>query len=436
MKLPVVVIVGRPNVGKSTLFNRLVGRREAIVDDLSGVTRDRNYGEVEWNAKLFRLIDTGGYVPESKDLFEKEIREQVRMGIDEADFILFVVDAREGLTPVDEEIAKLLRASGKKCLVVVNKVDSSVQEQLMHDFHGLGLGELHPVSATVGRGTGDFLDILTKDFPERNQYTEDSRLKIAIVGRPNVGKSSLTNALLGFDRSVVTDIPGTTRDSVDSILKFHGEEIVLIDTAGLRKRTKVKENIEFYSGIRTLKAIDECNVSIVMIDASIGLESQDQKIIDEAVKRRKGIILAVNKWDLIEKDSKTADDWAKALRKKLGMLEYIPVIFISALQKQRIYKLIELAKEIQSRRIRKIPTAELNDTILPEIELIPPPSGPTGKEIKIKYVTMGGEYYPIFLFFSNQPKYIPEHYKRYLENCIRKHYDYTGIPITLAFKQK
>ena len=438
MKTPLVVIIGRPNVGKSTLFNRLIGKREAIVDDTSGVTRDRNYGEVEWAGKEFTLIDTGGYVPNSIELFETAIREQVEIAISEADAILFMVDARTGVNPVDIEISDMLRTSNKDFLLVVNKVDSENLESASAEFYSLGIEKIYDISALGGRKIGDLLDDLTVDFPLiRNADEEkDKRLKIAVVGRPNVGKSSLTNALLGYDRSIVTEIPGTTRDSLDSILKYYKQEIILIDTAGLRKKKKVEESIEFYSTIRSLKAIGECNVAVIMIDAQYGIEKQDQKIIDEAVRWRKGIILAVNKWDLIEKDTNTAKKFEDEIRFKTGSIDYIPVIFISAKTKQRIYKLIDLALSINEERKKNIPTSELNDALLAEIEKTPPPSTSTGKEVKIKYITQVGNKYPVFLFFSNYPKDIAEHYKRYLEKLIRKYYGFNGVPVTLSFKKK
>ncbi len=437
MKTPLVVIVGRPNVGKSTFFNRLVGNREAIVDDKSGVTRDRNYGEVEWDGKIFRLMDTGGYVPASPDLFETAIREQVEIAISEADLIIFLADARAGVNPMDIEIANMLRISGKDFFLVVNKVDSEQYESAAIEFYNLGVDEVFDISAIGGRKIGDLLDTITANFqPYDENAPKDTRLKIAVVGRPNVGKSSLTNALLGQERSIVTDIPGTTRDSLDSVLKYYGEEIVLVDTAGLRKKKKVEESIEFFSNIRTLRAISECDVAIVMLDANFNLEKQDQKIIDEAVRWRKGIVIAVNKWDLIEKETNTSKKFEEETKLKMGSIDYIPIMFISALTKQRIFKLIDLVKEISERRKSKVPTSELNDVLLPEIEKAPPPSSRTGKEIKIKYITQVGDHYPIFLFFTNFPKEIPEHYKRFLEKLIRKKFGFEGIPMTLSFKNK
>lgn len=436
MKLPVVAIVGRPNVGKSTLFNRLLRKRDAIVDDVSGVTRDRNYGECQWNGKNFRLIDTGGYVPESSDLFETAIREQVEIAINESDAILFIVDFKSGINPIDKIIVGLLRQSKKDFYVVVNKVDNEKQKNFISEFYELGVSDIYDISALSGRRIGDLLDKLTHKFPSHQEESSENRLKIAIVGRPNVGKSSLTNALLGEDRSIVTDIPGTTRDSIDSILKYYGEEIILIDTAGLRKKSKVQESIEFFSNIRSFKAIGECDVAIVMIDAQQGFENQDQKIIDEVIRWRKGLIIAVNKWDLIEKDQNTAVKFEKAIKSKLGTADFAHVIFISALTKQRIYKLIELSKTVQAERLKRIQTSELNEFILGEIKKNPPPSTKTGKEVKIKYVTMGGQHYPVFIFFTNYPKQVADNYKRFLENLIRRQYGYAGVPITLSFKSK
>jgi GTP-binding protein len=436
MKLPLVAIVGRPNVGKSTLFNRLIGKREAIVDDQSGVTRDRNYGEGDWSGKRFRVIDTGGYVPESSDLFETAIREQVEVAIAEADSIIFLVDVKNGLNPIDKVIVNLLRQSGKNYFLVVNKVDAQVHAAGASEFYSLGVDVVYDISALSGRSTGDLLDEVTKDFPTDDLIEDDERLKIAVVGRPNVGKSSLTNALLGQERSIVTDVPGTTRDSLDSVLKYYGEEIILIDTAGLRKKKKVEESVEFFSNIRTFKAISESDVTVLMLDANTGFEKQDQKIIDEVVRWRKGLIIAINKWDLIEKETNTAKQFEVNIKDKLGTVDFAPIIFISALTKQRIYKLIDLCKKVQGERSKKIPTNDLNDAILPEIEKNPPPSSPTGKEIKIKFINQVGDYYPIFLFFSNYPNHIPDHYRRFLERTIRRIYGFEGVPITVSFRQK
>lgn len=435
MKTPFVVILGRPNVGKSTLFNRLVGKRNAIVDDTSGVTRDRNYGDVEWAGKNFSLIDTGGYVPNSDDLFTKAIREQVKIAIDEADSILFMVDSKTGINPFDVEILKLLRASNKEFFLVVNKVDSENQEPSVAEFYELGVKNIFDISAAAGRKIGDLLDAVTKDFLF-SENVIDQRLKIAVVGRPNVGKSSLVNSLLGFDRSIVTEIPGTTRDSINSVLKYYGQELVLVDTAGLRKKSKIQESIEFYSAIRTLKAISESDIVVVLLDSKLGLEKQDQKIIDEAVKWKKGITIAVNKWDLIEKDTNTAVKYENAVKQKLGSLDYIPVIFISALTKQRIYKLLDLCINIQNSRTSKITTSELNEYLLPEIEKNPPPASSTGREVKIKYVTQAEGEYPKFLFFTNYPKEIQENYKKFLERLIRKKFGFAGVTFSMIFKQK
>ncbi|MBN1638182.1 MAG: ribosome biogenesis GTPase Der, partial [Ignavibacteriales bacterium] len=425
MKMPLIIIVGRPNVGKSTLFNRLTKSNTAIVDDVSGVTRDRIYGEVDWNGKAFQVIDTGGYIPKSDDKFEIAIKEQVEFSIEEAQAVLFVVDGKFGLNPMDYNIAQLLRKHNKTVFLLINKLDTPQHSIYMSDFYKLGFEKLYDISALNGRNLGDFLDDLCESLTFQNiSEEEDKRLHIAIIGKPNVGKSSLTNALLGFDRSIVTDIPGTTRDSINSILKYYSQEIVLIDTAGLRKKSKIKENLEYYSMVRTYRALMECDVAIILIDATTGIDVQDKKIIFEAERRKKGIILAVNKWDLIEKETNTAKKYEEELRSKIEYLNYIAIMFISALTKQRIYKLIELAQEIDERRKIKIPTSELNDSLLPEIIRNPPPATATGKEIKIKYITQVGTHYPIFIFFSSNAKYVPDNYKKFLENLIRRKFDF------------
>lgn len=437
MPIPLVVIVGRPNVGKSTLFNRLTRSQLSIVDDQSGVTRDRVYGEVEWSGRVFRLMDTGGYIKESNDKFEQAIKEQVEIAIDEADALLFLTDGRSGVTHLDSEVAALLRKAKKPTFVLVNKADTSKFENDKLDFYSMGIDHVFDISALNGRNTGDVLDTIISElnFPDENDK-EETRISIALLGKPNVGKSSLTNSLLGYDRSIVTDIPGTTRDSLDSVLKYYGEEIILVDTAGLRRKAKVRENIEFYSNVRTWRALSVCDVAVILIDAQTGIENQDQKIIDEAIQRRKGIILAVNKWDLIEKETNTAKQFEEEIKLNLGGINFLPVIFISALTKQRIYKLIDLAKIIYEERLKKIPTKELNTILLEEIKRNPPPSTKRGKEVNIKFVTQVGEKYPIFLFFCSYSKEIPEHYRKFLENKIRNHFGFAGVPITVSFKEK
>lgn len=432
----IVAIIGRPNVGKSTLFNRLIGERDAIVYDTPGVTRDRKYGRAEWTGKVFTIIDTGGYVPASEDVFEKAIREQAEIAIDEADSIVFVVDAVDGLTPLDREIAGILRKSSKPVHVVANKVDSGKREVLGSEFYELGLGDPLLVSALGGRLIGDFLDVLVKDFSQNgSSETPENRLRIAFVGKPNVGKSSLVNALLGVKRQVVTEIPGTTRDPIDSIFKREGTEYLFIDTAGLKKRKHTTESIEFYSAIRTLRSIDRCDVAVVLFDGKNGVDKQDIQIVESALQRHRSCVIAVNKWDLVEKETGTSKLFETAIKKLLGVYDFVPIMFVSALTKQRIYKVVELCKEVDEQQNRRIETSALNDTILPDIERYPPKSS-SPKEIKIRYATQVKTDPPMFAFFCNQPKLVQESYRRFLDNKLREHFGFAGVPFTIVFKQK
>lgn len=429
-----VAIVGRPNVGKSTLFNRIIEERHAIVEGEPGVTRDRLYARAEWGGKHFDIVDTGGIVPQSDDVFEKAIREQAMLAIEEADVILFAVDGRDGITPVDETIAGMLRSSKKPVVLVVNKCDNAMADMNSAEFYSLGLGDPFPISALNGRSTGDFLDAVIEHLDEGNGQ-EDTRLKIAVVGRPNVGKSSLTNALLGKDRMVVTPVAGTTRDAIDSVLTYYGEQIVLIDTAGLRRRSQIKESVELYSTMRTSRAIDRCDVAVVVIDAVQGLEAQDKRIINEVEQARKGIIIALNKWDLIEKDTKTADLFMQKIREELRTLDYVPIVTISAVTKQRITKVIEMAKLIQQRRTVRIPTHELNEELIAMLERTPPPSV-KGRDLRINYVTQVGTEPPLFAFFLNFPELLPDAYKRFIERQLRNIHDFEGVPISFLFRKK
>ncbi len=430
-----VAIVGRPNVGKSTLFNRIIQEKEAIVDDKPGVTRDRIYGESDWNGKQFKLVDTGGFVPGSDNVMEEAIREQAAIAIEEADAIIFVCDGRDGITPYDMEIGTMLRNSSKPVVLVINKCDNFNQDLNSYEFHSLGLGEPFAISALNGRSTGDFLDAITDHLGNTQVEQIDPRLKIALVGRPNVGKSSLANSLLGKNRHIVTNIPGTTRDSIDSVVKYHGEEIVLIDTAGLRRRSNIKENIELYSVLRTSRAIERCDVAVVVLDATLGLEDQDKKIINQVNDARKGIVLAVNKWDLVEKDSKTADKYTKAIHELMKTFTYIPVIYISALTKQRLPKVLDISKDIKIRRETRISTSQLNKIILPEFEKTPPPAI-QGKDLRINYITQVKTEPPVFAFFCNFPLLIPDAYKRYMERIFRENFDFEGTPISFVFRRK
>ena len=429
-----VAIVGRPNVGKSTLFNRIIEERHAIVEGEPGVTRDRLYARADWGGKHFDIVDTGGIVPQSEDVFEKAIREQAMLAIEEADVIIFAVDGRDGITPIDETIGGMLRSSKKPVVLVVNKCDNAMADMNSAEFYSLGLGDPYPISALNGRSTGDFLDAVIEHLDQGNDQ-EDTRLKIAVVGRPNVGKSSLTNALLGKDRMVVTPVAGTTRDAIDSVLTYYGEQIVLIDTAGLRRRSQIKESVELYSTMRTSRAIDRCDVAVVVIDAVQGLEAQDKRIINEVEQARTGIIIALNKWDLIEKDTKTADLFMQKIREELRTLDYVPIVTISAVTKQRITKVIEMAKLIQQRRGVRIPTHELNEELIAMLERTPPPSV-KGRDLRINYVTQVGTEPPLFAFFLNFPELLPEAYKRFIERQLRNIHDFEGVPISFLFRKK
>lgn len=430
----IVAIVGRPNVGKSTLYNRLTESRKAIVDDFSGVTRDRHYGMAEWTDKNFTVIDTGGYVAHSEDVFEAAIREQVIIAIEEATVILFMVDVTTGITDLDDEIAKLLRRSKKPVFVVVNKVDNTQRVNDANVFYSLGLGEIYSISSMTGSGTGELLDEVITHFDEAEQG-ENTLPKYAIVGRPNVGKSSLINALIGKERNIVTPVAGTTRDSIHIHYNQYGHEFMLIDTAGLRKKTKVKENIEFYSVMRTIKALEEADVVILMIDAVEGLESQDINIFHLAEKNKKGVVILVNKWDLIEKDTKTTKTFEEQIRQKIAPFSDVPIIFTSVTEKQRIFKAIEAASKVYENKFKKIPTSKLNDIMLPIIENYPPPAT-KGKYVKIKYVTQINGSSPMFAFFCNLPQYIKEPYRRFVENKLRDNFDFNGVPVQIFFRQK
>lgn len=435
----ILAITGRPNVGKSTLFNRLVERKKAIMDNQSGVTRDRHYGFAQWNGKYFTVIDTGGYVTGSDDIFEAQIREQVKLALGEASVILFMVDCKDGLTDLDMDFANILRELNKPVFVVANKADNPDLELQSSEFYGLGLeSDVFSVASTSGSGTGDLLDKIVEHFHQDDEENPEEGIpRISILGRPNAGKSSYLNALLGKERSIVTDIAGTTRDAINTRYKMFGKDFILTDTAGIRKKTKVKEDIEFYSVLRAIQSLQDSDVCIVMVDAERGFESQDLSIIALADKYKKGIMIMVNKWDLIEdKDSKTADKFRKDIEEKLGgPLSYIPIIFASVTQKQRIFQAIELAMEINENRTKRIITSELNDSMLPEIEHTPPPAT-KGKYIKIKYVTQLPTRTPSFAFFCNLPQYIKEPYERFLLNKLRSKFDFRGVPIKIYFRKK
>ncbi len=431
----IVAVVGRPNVGKSTLFNRLIGERQAIVDEQSGVTRDRTYGKSTWNGVEFNLIDSGGYVTGSEDVFEGEIRKQVEIAISEASVLLFVVDVSSGIMGSDEIVAEVLRKSDKPIMLVVNKVDNGERIGEATEFYGLGLGDYYCISSINGSGTGELLDDLVKKLDPVQEEEKSELPRFAIVGRPNVGKSSLTNALLGENRNIVTDVAGTTRDTVDSYYNGYGFEFTLVDTAGIRKKKSVHEDVEFYSVLRSIRAIEGSDVCILMIDATVGFEHQDMSILGLAQKNHKGIVILVNKWDLMEKDTMSTKEYTEYIYKKMAPFNDVPVLFVSALTKQRIHKALETAVDVHKRRLTRIPTKKLNDLMLPIIERTPPP---TVKHhyIKIKYVTQLPTYFPSFAFFCNHPKYVREDYRRFLENKLRENFDFHGVPLEIYMRQK
>ena len=431
----IVAIVGRPNVGKSTFFNRLIKRREAIVDAVSGVTRDRHYGKTDWNGVEFSVIDTGGYLAGGDDTFQKEIDKQVNLAIDEADAIIFMVNVEDGLTGMDESVAALLRKSKKPVFVVVNKVDSNNRRDDAHEFYALGFEHLFSISSINGSGTGDLLDELVKSLPEKEPKEEENLPRFAVVGRPNAGKSSFINALIGEDRYIVTDIAGTTRDAIDTRYNRFGFEFNLVDTAGIRRKSKVKEDLEFYSVMRSIRAIEHSDVCILMLDATRGFESQDANIFWLAQRNRKGIVILVNKWDLVEKENNTAKAYEAAIRKEIEPFTDVPIIFVSALNKQRIYKAIETAVEVYNNRTKRIPTRQLNEVMLPIIENYPPPAI-KGKYVKIKFCTQLPTPMPQFAFFANLPQYVKDPYRRFIENKLRENFDFKGVPIDVYFRQK
>ncbi|NLN32681.1 MAG: ribosome biogenesis GTPase Der [Flavobacteriaceae bacterium] len=432
----IVAIVGRPNVGKSTLFNRLVQRRQAIVDDVSGVTRDRHYGKSDWNGSEFTVIDTGGYIVGSDDTFEVEIRKQVELAIDEANVILFMVDNQVGLTDMDKEVAQLLRKSEKPVLLVVNKVDTNKNLDDSYEFYNLGVESFFTISSQSGSGTGELLDEVIKHFDETEHKDPFEGLpRVAIVGRPNAGKSTLTNALLGEERNIVTEIAGTTRDSIETLYNKFGHEFVLIDTAGMRKKGKVSEDLEFYSVMRAVRAVEECDVCVLIIDATRGIEAQDLNILFLAERNRKGIVILVNKWDLVEKETNTIKKYEAEIRNKIAPFTDVPILFVSALTKQRVHKTIETVMQVNENRNRRVKTSKLNELMLPIIEITPPPAI-KGKYIKIKYVTQLPTRTPQFAFFANLPQYVKEPYKRFIENQLRENFDFTGVPIEIYFRQK
>ncbi len=434
---PVVAIIGRPNVGKSTLFNRIAQKRKSIIHPQAGITRDRVYETVNWSGRQFRLIDTGGYIPESLDTIESAIRTQVELAIEEADLILFIVDANDQLMPMDKQIAELLRTIDKPIIVIANKCDNLLREHNRYEFFQLGYGEVVPISALNGRRIGDLLDLIYEKLPgEAPEEQEASdHLRLAIVGMPNAGKSSIVNAILGVDKLIVTDIPGTTRDSIDSELKYYGQPVTLIDTAGLRKKKNVKDSIEFYSNVRTNRAIDRCNVVILVVDAQKEFNRQDANIVRAIIDRKRGLVIAINKWDLVQKSANTMKLYKEEIIYRFPELSHYPIIFISALTRQRIGQVLDTAKEVFESSKKRITTNQLNKYFQTVIDRTPPPAV-MGKHIQIKYVTQVKIDPPVFIFFCNDPKNVKEEYRRFLENKLRQEFGFSGIPITLLFRQK
>lgn len=433
----IIAIVGRPNVGKSTLFNRLVQRREAIVDSVSGVTRDRHYGKSDWNGKEFSVIDTGGYAIGSDDIFEEEIRKQVALAIDEADLIVFVVDVEDGITPMDAEVAKLLRKVKKPIFIAVNKVDNAMRDADAVEFYNLGLGDYHTISSINGSGTGELLDAIAEKIPAPEEVDLEKKElpRFAVVGRPNAGKSSFINALIGEDRNIVTNIAGTTRDSIDTKYNRFGFDFNLVDTAGIRKKSRVKEDLEFYSVMRAVRSIEYSDVIILVIDATRGFEGQDQNIFWLAEKNRKGVVILINKWDLVEKETNTMRDYEAKVREQIAPFTDVPIVFISALTKQRLFKAIETAVEVFENRKNRIPTSKFNDVMLEVVKNYPPPAI-KGKFVKIKYCMQLPTQTPQFAFFCNLPQYVRDPYRRFVENKLREIYNFSGVPITIYFRQK
>lgn len=431
----IVAIVGRPNVGKSTFFNRLIQRREAIVDSVSGVTRDRHYGKSDWNGRKFSLIDTGGYVKGSDDVFEDEIDKQVELAIDEADAIIFMVDVESGVTPMDEDVATLLRKVDKPVLLAVNKVDNNKRLENAVEFYSLGLGEYFPIASTNGSGTGDLLDALIEALPELEEEEETELPRFAVVGRPNAGKSSFINALIGEERYIVTDIAGTTRDSMDTKYNRFGFEFNLVDTAGIRRKAKVKENLEFYSVMRSVRAIENCDVCLLVLDATRGFDGQVQNIFWLAQRNHKGIVILVNKWDLLDKETNTMKDYEAMIRREIEPFTDVPIVFISVHTKQRVFKAIETAVKVFENRSKKIKTRQLNDVMLPIIEKNPPPAY-KGKYVKIKFCMQLPTPHPQFAFFCNLPQYVRDPYKRFIENKLRQEFDFKGVPVSIFFRKK